>query len=234
MNALRDLSHSEFVELVKFLNSLSEESNAMLNIGGFFPKLTAVQELELSYVIENDNNERLFEKFKSDYPDLEIDPEGASTPSKKNYWEIAERSINYTYDLAFNDLKSNNFKDGSPDKGNTQIYNSRTLACLKNMPVDKKVIYFIQRKLFIDKFAGYLGLKDFRHIEDILKELGLDYQTFLSYVILYVKEKKYKNFGLFLSHLFKRIELLKSDKELKSQSNREFLESIKIVINKNN
>jgi hypothetical protein len=233
MNYFKDLDYSNFIELIDYLNSISD-NNAISVIGSFFPSLTAVQELEMSYIIDS-RDERAFEKFKIDYPDLEVDVEGKSEPSRKDYWEITERSLNYTYELAFSNLKSNNFRDESLNRGNTQIYNAKTLAVLKNMNAEDDRAYFMRRKLFLDKGENYIVSQEkFNKIEKIISELGLDSSKFMVYVLNHIKEKKFENYRLFLEHLFKRIELLSLDKDLKSASNKDFVDNIKTVINKNN
>jgi len=229
MNYLRDLEYSEFLKLMDYLDSISENTAISL-IGNFFPKLSALQELEIGYIIDS-KDEKAFEKFKSDYPDLEIDEQGKSEATKKDYWEITEKSLNYTYDMAFQSLKSNNFLDNTFGKINTQIYNAKTLACLNNMEYQDNTAYLLKRKLFIDKYN--LGFKSFNEAESILKEKGLETSKFFVYVVGYCKDKKYENFNKFLDHLFRRIELISRDTELKSSSNKEFLDNIISIINKN-
>lgn len=226
---LTDLEYTEFIELVEYLDSLPE-GPAISLIGSFFPKLSALQELEMGYIIDT-RDEQAFEKFKSDYPDLEIDTEGKSSPEKKNYWEISEKSLNYTYDLAFSALKTNNFSDKSLSKINTQIYNAKSLACLKNKEFLDSNLYYAQRKLFVDKYN--LDFNSFNTAEKILKDKGLEPTKFFVYVIEYCNKKKYENFQKFLDHLFRRINLLNDDVNLVSISNRDFLDNINSVINKN-
>jgi hypothetical protein len=230
MELLRDLNYEDFSELITYLESITDNA-AMIAIGSFFPKLNALQELELGYVVDSKDRDA-FERFKKEYPDLEIDPEGKSQPEEKRYWEVTEKALNHTYDLAFNYLKNNNFKDESPDKGNTQIYNAKTLAALKNMDYQDSSIYPFKRKLFLDK-NPYLSNKDFNKIESVLKSVSVDPNRLMIYVISYCKDKKYHNFNVFLEHLFKRIEILAEDKDMTSQSNKDFLEAINTIINKN-
>jgi hypothetical protein len=227
---LKELEFENFLELVNYLDSITEEA-ASLAIGGFFPGLTAVQELELNHIIETKEKD-LFEKFKSDYPDIEIDPEGTSTPVQKNYWEVAEKALNHVYDLAFNSLKKSNFKDSSPAKENTQIYNARTLSCLKNMEYVNSSFYYPNRKLFIEKFPQ-ISLLTLEMAESNLKKKEIDAESFMSYVLTYCKKKKYENFATFIDHLLRRIDVLSSDKDMSSHSNIDFLDSINRVINKN-
>jgi hypothetical protein len=230
MELLRDLNYEDFSELITYLESITDNA-AMIAIGSFFPKLNALQELELGYIVES-KDKNAFERFKEEYPDLEIDPEGKSQPEEKRYWEVTEKALNHTYDLAFNYLKNNNFKDDNPDKGNTQIYNAKSLAALKNMEYQDSSIYPFKRKLFLDK-NPYLSNKEFNKIESVLKLIGVDPNKLMIYVISYCKDKKYNNFNIFLEHLFKRIEILAGDKDMTSQSNKDFLEAINTIINKN-
>jgi len=230
MELLRDLNYEDFSELITYLESITDNA-AMIAIGSFFPKLNALQELELGYIVDSKDRDA-FERFKEEYPDLEIDPEGKSQPEEKRYWEVTEKALNHTYDLAFNYLKNNNFKDDNPDKGNTQIYNAKSLAALKNMEYQDSSIYPFKRKLFLDK-NPYLSNKEFNNIESVLKLIGVDPNKLMIYVISYCKDKKYNNFNIFLEHLFKRIEILAGDKDMTSQSNKDFLEAINTIINKN-
>jgi hypothetical protein len=230
MELLRDLNYEDFSELITYLESITDNA-AMIAIGSFFPKLNALQELELGYIVDSKDRDA-FERFKEEYPDLEIDPEGKSQPEEKRYWEVTEKALNHTYDLAFNYLKNNNFKDDSPDKRNTQIYNSKSLAALKNMEYQDSSIYPFKRKLFLDK-NPYLSNKEFNKIESVLKSISVDPNRLMIYVISYCKDKKYHNFNVFLEHLFKRIEILAEDKDMTSQSNKDFLEAINTIINKN-
>jgi hypothetical protein len=230
MELLRDLNYEDFSELITYLESITDNA-AMIAIGSFFPKLSALQEIELGYIVDSKDRDA-FERFKEEYPDLEIDPEGKSQPEEKRYWEVTEKALNHTYDLAFNYLKNNNFKDDSPDKGNTQIYNAKSLAALKNMEYQDSSIYPFKRKLFLDK-NPYLSNKEFNKIESVLKSISVDPNRLMIYVISYCKDKKYHNFNVFLEHLFKRIEILAEDKDMTSQSNKDFLEAINTIINKN-
>jgi hypothetical protein len=83
MEKLKNLEYNDFIELVDYLNSLSDGA-AIALIGKFFPNLTAVQELELNQVMES-RDEDDYNLFKNEYPEMEIDPKGKSEPIKKNY-----------------------------------------------------------------------------------------------------------------------------------------------------
>jgi hypothetical protein len=227
---LKELDFENFLELVEYLDSITEES-ASAAIGGFFPNLTAIQELELNHVIDT-KDRILFERFKSEYPDIEINPDGTSVPSKKNYWEVTEKAINHVFDMALDSLKKSNFKDDSPSDENTQVYNAKTLSCLKNMEYVNPNLYYPMRKLFFEKFPQ-ISQSSFQDAEANLEKKGLDANGFLSYVIVYCKKKKYENFSFFLDHLFRRIDILALDESNVSNSNSDFLESINNVINKN-
>jgi hypothetical protein len=230
MEHLRDLEYTNFLELLEYLESVTGDA-AISVIGNFFPNLTALQEIELGYIIDS-KDEKSFERFKEEYPDLEIDPEGKAQPKDKNYWEVTEKALNYTFDAAFSNLKHNNFKDDSQNKGNSQVYNAKTLAGLKNIDFQEPSMYPFKRKLFIDK-NKQLSHREFNRIESLLRSLDIDPNKLLIYVIAYCKDKKYENYNLFLDHVFKRIELLVEDKNLVSNSNKDFLESINAIINKN-
>jgi hypothetical protein len=233
MTKLKEMSFGELVELIDYLDSVSEGGTQAF-IGRFFPNLTAVQELELGYVIDS-RDEKAFEKFRSDYPDMDIDPEGRSEPSEKRYWEIGERSLNYTYDLALAYLKSRNFREDIPNKPNTQIYNARTLAFLKNMPWQDPSFYVGRKKLFMDKNGrGPLSPERVSEAESKLRSLGVPPNKFMTYLFSYCENKKYENYRVVVDHLFRRIDILSEDKDLSSQSNRDFLDAIKSISEKNN
>jgi hypothetical protein len=114
---------------------------------------------------------------------------------------------------------------------NTQVYNAKTLACLKNMNAMKYDNYIFHRKLFLD--SSIMTNKKIKVVEGSLKELGLQPAAFLINVIKYCYKRK-EDYSIFLDHLFKRIEILSVDKELSSESNREFLSNINSIIDKNN
>jgi hypothetical protein len=91
MEHLQNLEYDNFIELLNYLESLSEseiteeiEVFVEEKIQNFFPHLDAVQQLELSYIVKN-RDEKAFDLFKESYPELEIDPTGQSTPAEKQY-----------------------------------------------------------------------------------------------------------------------------------------------------
>jgi hypothetical protein len=242
MNFVKDLEYKNFIELIDYLENLSgsddddiKKSFMEERIHSFFPKLTALQELEFSHVV-NSRDVAAFEKFKKDYPELEIDTTGKSTPIAKNYWEIKEKAVKSLYELAENDLKQNSFMDNSPNKVNSQVYNARSLSCLINRNFGEPKAYIFSRKLFIDKFPGeeYITFDRFNHLEKVLSNRGIDHQKFMFYVIEYCGKKEKKNFIYFLENLFIRIELLGLDQNLESEESKTFLENVIKVVNKNN
>ncbi len=240
MNTIKDLEYSNFIELVEYLKSISGEENEdgkmgfVLNrMGNFFPELTSLQELELGYVLDNLDKEK-YERFRDNNPDIRVDETGKSSPSKKDYWMIKEKALNHLFDMAQNNLKSKDFKDNHPDRLDTQVHNAKTLSPLKNMQKQDSIAYAFKRALFFKKFS-FMPAEDFVKYEKHMEELGVeDYTVFLNYFLSYCYNKKYKNFSIFFEHVLKRIEILYSDKDLKSQFNKDFLEAIKSIVNKNN
>jgi hypothetical protein len=237
MEKLQNLEYNNFIELLDYLESLCdsdipEERELFVEekIQNFFPELDAVQELELSYIVKTRNKEA-FELFKGGYPDIMIDTTGRSTPESKDYWQLVENSLESIYNFAIQELESAKFIDKSFNKVNTQVYNAKTLSCLKNMEALKKDNYLLHRKLFIDSNRK-VSAKEFKRAEDELKSIGLDASAFLISVVRYAH--KTKDVFIFLDHLFKRINILASDVNLKSKASREFLSNIKLVIDKNN
>jgi len=246
MNYLKDLNFEDLVELLEYLENISgketpEERISFVEerIGNFFPNLSALQELEFSFIINN-RDRQSFETFRASYPDLEIDTEGRSTPKEKAYWQIREKALESIYTFALEDLQNNSFIDKSKNKINTQVYNAKNLSILKNMEETRSqaYIYIYQRKLFLDRWKGHyiINQKRFNEIEKILATVidGNDVPSFLMKVVLYCKNKNEKDFSVFLEHMFERIEILGLDGSLSSESNKQFLENIKTVIDKNN
>lgn len=238
MEKLGGLDYNNFIELLDYLESLSEyeteeETGVFVEekIHNFFPNLDAVQEIELSYIISN-RDKKLFEVFKQNNPDIELDPTGQSTPKDRDYWQLTENALNSVYTLAKEDLESTKFIDKSYNKVNTQVYNAKNLNCLANMESMKYDSYLMHRKLFLDSSNIKTG-KEFNELERKLTEIGVKPSQFLINVVKYCYKRK-DDYSVFLRHLFDRIEVLHSDNELTSESNKSFLDSINTVIAKNN
>jgi len=240
---LRELEFEGLMGLIEFLEKLSKketpeerETFAEERLSGFFPSLTAVQEMELFYICKSKNRDA-FNRFRDEYPDIEMDETGKSQPKDKRYWEIKEKALNEIYEFALEDLKKNFFQDRTTNKVNTQVYNAKNLSALKNMDKQKSEIYIFSRKLFVDNFKGddFINSKTFNNIEKTMKLIGIkDPSKFLVNVINYCKGKKREKIILFLEHLFDRIEILSYDTELSSQTSKDLLDGINFVINKNN
>ena len=238
MEKLQNLEYNNFIELLGYLESLSksdipEEKEIFVEekIQSFFPELDAIQELELSYIVKQ-RDEKAFNLFKESYPDLLIDPTGQSTPESKDYWELTEKSLESIYEFALRDLESSAFNDKSYNKVNTQVYNARNLSCLINMEPTKYDAYAMYRKLFFDSSQDF-SRQEYKEAEIQLKELNLNYSAFLITVLKYAFKRK-EDISVFMDHLFRRIEVLHSDKDLKSSINKVFLSNINSIIDKNN
>jgi len=238
MEKLGGLDYNNFIELLDYLESLSEyeteeETGVFVEekIHSFFPNLDAVQEIELSYIISN-RDKKLFEVFKQNNPEVEVDPTGQSVPKDRDYWQLTENALNSVYTLAKEDLESTKFIDKSYNKVNTQVYNAKNLNCLANMESMKYDSYLMHRKLFLDSSNIKTG-KEFNELERKLTEIGVKPSQFLINVVKYCYKRK-DDYSVFLRHLFDRIEVLHSDNELTSESNKSFLDSINTVIAKNN
>ena len=245
MKYLKDLSFENLVELLEYLENISDKETreerltfVEERIGNFFPNLSALQELELSFIVNNRDKDS-FEIFKASYPDLEIDNTGRSTPKDKNYWEIRHTSLESVYQFALEELSKSD-KDKTKYKINTQVYNAKTLDDLKNMNPKRPDLYMFQRKLFLDKWRGLqiTDPREFNNIERILSSILKDEKktsAFLVNVIEYCKPKNNAHeFETFLNHLFERIKILGLDTSLSSEVNRQFLDNINTIINKNN
>lgn len=238
MKQMKDLTYSDFIDLITYLASLSKEETdeetllfVQDRLSGFFPKLDAVQEMELFHICKT-KDQVAFEHFKAQYSDIQIDETGQSIPEPKVYWKLREESLNNIFMFALEDLKKNNFIDKTEGKINTQVFNAKKLSALKNMDKLKDSVYIYKRKLFIDKHN--LSYKMFNKAERDLSKAGVsDVSLFFMNVLEFCKDKKPEEFELFLEHLFERIEILCLDKDLVSESSKQLLEDINSIINKN-
>jgi len=238
MDLLKNLEYDNFIELLDYLEGLSESKipedievflgERILN---FFPDLNAVQEVELNYILMH-REKSLFDAFKLEHPMLAIDSSGKSTPNKKQYWELSENALNSVYSLALQEVEKTDVKDTSYNKVNTQVYNAKNLSCLKHMPHQKYESYIYYRKLLLNKYHKHTA-KEFNELEKKLKELKLEPSKFLINVVKYCY-KETNDYSVFLDHLFKRVENLHADTDLTSESNKKFLANINLVIDKNN
>jgi hypothetical protein len=244
MQYLKDLKYENFVELLEYLEELadteSEEEKLRFSeerIQNFFPTLSALQEIELSLVISKKDKD-MFEQFKSQYPDLEVDETGTSKPNKKDYWELREKSLESVHQIAEDYLKSKGRKNPDMKSLNKQVCNAKSLDCLENEGINnEKNTYYFLRKLFLDRHPKDAVANQFNFLkfEKALEELGLNYHKFFTMVIIHCNSKKSRDeFVVFLDHLFRRIELLLSDKKLKSDNNRKFLDAINAKLNGTN
>jgi len=236
MKKLEELQYEELVSLVEYLRSIStseeemKNQDVLINIERFFPTLTAVQELEFNKIItdillKEETAEKDFNDFKELNPNVEIDPDGKSIPTKKNYWEINIASLDNIYLMALNILKENNFKDPNKFKYNTQVYNAKNLTPFINRG---KITsnYIFNRQLYLKKNENQLiNQKALRRYESLLKE-KVGSVDLLNSLLDYIKDKKYEEYSLFVNHLFERIELLCKDVNLEHPSNKEFYEKI--------
>lgn len=241
MEYFKDLNYKNFIELIDYLESLSESKEekdinffVSERIKNFFPNLNALQDMELSYIIST-KDEHAFEAFKADYPEIKIDPTGRSTSELKDIWSVKEKSLNTLFDMSIEFLKENNYKDKSKNKVNSQVFNAKTLAPLLNREFPEDVPYaFLRHKLILKHpNSDLVTLQNFKMHEEMLEELGYDYSSILYPVIKYILNKKHDNFEIFLDHTFGRIELLFQDKELKSESNKMFKNKLELLIKKN-
>jgi len=241
MEYVRDLQYENFIELIEYLETLSESKekedlNVFISekLNNFFPSLTALQSMELSYIVETKRKD-LFNIFRENYPDLEIDTSGKSFGTIIDLWSIKEQSLNTLFDTALEFLKESNYKDKSKNKVNSQVFNAKTLAPLINRIFEKNVSYYFIRQKLINKHpdSQLVSIENFHKYETILTGLGYNFETVLYPVISFIINKKFDNFNIFLDHLFSRIDLLFSDKELKSESNKAFKSKIELLISKN-
>jgi hypothetical protein len=243
MKKVEELRFEDLVSLINFLKDLSgteveEEQEVFVeeNISKFFPYLNAVQEMELFYICRT-HDEDAFNIFRSENPEIEIDETGRSIPTERKYWEIKLKALENIYMFAMKDLEENSFVDRSYDKINTQVYNARNLSALKNMDRLRPEMYIYIRKLFLDKHKGdpFINNKTFNLMENNLKEIGIEApHAFLGNVVEYCDTKRRGEIIFLLEHLFDRIEILKYDTAQEVQENKDFLEGIKTIINKNN
>jgi hypothetical protein len=232
MVKLREVEFTEFLELVDYLESISEGGTQAL-IGRFFPFMSATEELELNYIIDTRNWGR-FNAFKEAHPEMDVDPEGKTDPSPKDYWEVQLKSIEAVHEMASSYLNKSKGIEDISNKPNTQIVSAKSLKPLLSMPHQDPAFYVPKKKLFLDKHtSGILNRARVEDAESSLRRLGIAPNTFMIYVFSYCSSKKEENYKVFLDHLFRRLSILSEDSALKSQSNREFLEAIKSVSQRN-
>lgn len=232
MIELREVSFEDFIELVDYLDSISEGGTQAL-LGRFFPDISSTQELELSYVVETRNRE-FFESFKSKNPDIKMDPEGRSEPSRKNYWEIELKSLDSVHAMASDYLSRHSGIEDVQNKPNTQVANAKSLSCLASMPKMDPSFYVIKRKMFLDKnVIPSINGGRIERAEASLRSLGIAPNTFLTYFFAYCSPKKPDNYRIFADHVLRRLVLLSQPGAMESQSNVDFLAAVKSVSEKN-
>jgi hypothetical protein len=232
MVKLKDVGFDEFLELADYLESISEGGTQAL-IGRFFPFMSATEELELNYVIDTRDRSQ-FERFRDSHPEMEVDPEGRTEPSKKDYWEVHLKSIDSVHEMASKYLERNDGVEDIPGKPNTQIRNAKSLEALWRMPFQDPSYYVMKRKLFMDKHStGIINPERLSSAEATLRSLGIAPNTFMVYLFAYCSSKKFENYRVFADHVLRRISLLGEDGNLKSESSRSFLEAIKRVSERN-
>jgi hypothetical protein len=241
MKKLNELTFNNLLELVDYLKILSQKETLEEQInfvedrlGGFFPNLNANQELELFYIVNN-KDEVAFNIFKEQNKDMDVDETGMSQPSQKNYWEIKEKALESIYSAALEKLEKRDFKDSSKHRIHTQVYWAKNLNCFKNIKIENispLVSYSYRKKVFLNKFLNDPILNEFtiNKIEKHLTSFNIDYKKFFELFFKFVENKKRDNFILFTEHLFKRIELMSSDKDLISVNNKQFKDNLENVI----
>ena len=108
-NKLKNLTFEEFSQLVEFLKNIyrTQKSGAIEgkqeekefvaeHISGFFPSLTALQEVRMMGVL-NDLTENAFLLFQDEFPEIEIDSTGKGIKKQKRYWEVTLESLEQLY-----------------------------------------------------------------------------------------------------------------------------------------
>jgi hypothetical protein len=228
MVKLREVGFTEFLELVDYLESISEGGTQAL-IGRFFPFMSATEELELNYVIDTREQTR-FEAFREAHPDMEVDPEGKTEPSKKDYWEVHLKSIEAVHEMASKYLEKRGGIEDLQNKPNTQITSARSLKPLLSMPRQDPAFYVPKRKLFLDKHPnGALSKQRVEDAEKRLRNLKIAPNSVMTAMFAFCSSKKPENYRVFVDHFLRRLEILSEDSELKSDVNRDFLAALKTL-----
>lgn len=233
MKKISELTYEDLCELLKFISSLNgEKAESEDIIGRFFPSLTALQLLEFTHlcdaIINNDENARvLFDRFVLNNPDVLVDPEGKSTPSEKNYWEISLQSVDMIYEMARDYLEKHDFEDRTPMNIHLQAYMGMHPEALNAL--DKsKTAYGYKRVMFFKKHPEkhYLSHKKLNHMEKAL-DIIIGSHKVLSKVLDFVIEAKEEDsYKIFVEHFFTRIDTLLLDTERKYPSNQLFYENL--------
>lgn len=233
---IKDLKFDEFKSLVNFIKSTADRFNngtfsitsvnesknfIMKSMCRFFPELTALQEVELSSVIDN-LDESEYNLFKEKYPNIYIDSTGKSEPRKKNYYEVRLETLATLYKFC---------KESKDDKFNKEIIEAKDLGCLK----EKKYMGgVLTRKLLFSKPDAFIDFSHWKEYENFFKNfIGKQKaDIFLGQILGYVKENKNKK--NFVNNIVSRMDclMLEQDKEktIKHAENAQFLENINSVI----
>jgi hypothetical protein len=230
MKNIRELEFKSLVDLLDYLVQLSasdieEEKQTFIEerIWGFFPNLSFLQQLEFNAIIK-DRDEKAFDQFKLNHPEVEVDETGRSTPTDKNFWEVKEKALDKLYQNAVEQISSEG-RDTSNNRINTQVINAKTLSNLESVSPSLPGVYFYMRILFANKFkTALINYDSITSVEEKMKSLKLDPVPLMSRVMSYCEKKEYDEFSIFIEHLFRRIDLLNSDTKLESISNKEFLD----------
>lgn len=233
MQRLADAKFSEFSELVKFL-SADNEMLILERISRFLPDLNAEQLFDIHFIctlILNDDAaaESAFNKFISENPDVMLDETGRSEPKfdTENFWEIKLKSLDAIYETAFHRLKENGFADDSKHKVDSQVYNGKKVANLINRhPAGE---YNINKALYIKSHPESDISDMLSSSEKILRSFDLDADAIMNAFIDVISKKKYENYKVFMEHFLERLDCLGHDPELKNDSNRDFLSSLKKI-----
>jgi hypothetical protein len=232
MVKLKEVSFEEFLELVDYLESISEGGTQAL-IGRFFPFMSATEEFELNYVIDT-REKANFERFRESYPEMNIDPDGKTEPSPKDYWEVHLKSLENVHQMASKYLEGRTGSEGMPNKPNGQIVAARSLEPLIRLPRQDPSFYIPRKKLFLDKHGtGPITRSRVEMAEADLRSVGVAPNTFLTPMLAYCESKKIENYRVFVDHLLRRLSILSEDKHLRSDVNRHFLAAVKSVSERN-
>jgi len=212
-------------------NDMILEDVALDKMATFLPNISFKQFTELKSILKDHDSMR-YNYFISKNPDLLYDPSGTSESPIK-WWEpmleLEDAQVLLYKDFIDNPNKLNDMLVSKDKKVRENAKNIQNLFTAKFLNIEKSNSpYLMNRKLFLQKHPNYSA--QLKYIEAGLKSLDVDCNLVLSSIIKASKSGSDYNVYLF-DKILTRLTYLLEDKELKHESNREYLMKIKSFSN---